>query len=65
MSQQVTTSTSIPDAKIAAKVDFIVNEFPRIRVPAKKTENPQDFSDMSKIQRQLIVKRLIEHVNEI
>lgn len=47
------------------KVDFMVNEFPRIKVPAPKPDEPQDFRKMSKIQRQLIVKRLIEHVDQI
>ena len=47
------------------KVDFIVNEFPRVKVPAPKSDEPQDFRKMSKIQRQLIVKRLIEHVDQI
>ncbi len=65
MSPHVTATTPIHDAKIALKVDFVVNEFPRIQVPAKKVENPQDFRDMNKLQRQLILKRLIERVNDI
>lgn len=65
MSQQITIPSSVSETKIAVKVDFVVNEFPRIHVPAKQVEGPLNFRDMSKIQRQLIVKRLIEHVNEI
>jgi hypothetical protein len=51
--------------KVAVRYDFVVNEFPRIQVPAAKKAGPEDFRDMSKIQRQLIVKRLIDRVDEI
>jgi hypothetical protein len=59
------TSNPIQFTKIAVNYDFIVNEFPRIKVPSKQNTDPQKFGEMSKIQRQLILKRLIERVDEI
>jgi hypothetical protein len=65
MSQLVIASDSAQQTRITAKYDFVVNEFPRIHVPAKKNDELQDFREMNKIQRQLIIKRLIERVEEI
>lgn len=50
---------------VAEKIDFVVNEFQRIKVPAAKKVEPEDFRDMSTIQRQIIMKRLIEKVNDL
>ncbi len=65
MSQLVITSDPAQQTRITAKYDFVVNEFQRIHVPAKKANELQDFHEMNKIQRQLIIKRLIEKVDEI
>ena len=50
---------------VAVKMDFVVNEFSRIKVPPQRITEPQNFREMSTMQRQMIVKRLIEHVNEL
>lgn len=54
------------ETNVSVNYDFVVNEFPRIRVPeAPKVQEPQNFVEMSKIQRQIIVHRLIDRLNEI
>ena len=56
---------SVSQQKVEAKIDFVVNEFSRIQVPPQKKADPQEFREMSTIQKQLILKRLIEHVHEL
>jgi hypothetical protein len=59
------TSNPIQFTRVAVKCDFVVNEFPKIKVPSLPKKDPDKFTEMSKIQRQLILKRLIERIDEI
>ena len=58
-------SNPIAMTHVSAKFDFVVNEFPRIKVPPQKKGNLKDFGEMNTIQRELIGKRLIERVNDL
>ena len=51
--------------KVTANLNFVVNEFPRIKVPSQQKAAPEKFTEMNKIQRELILMRLIEKVDEI
>jgi hypothetical protein len=59
------STNPIPESKVSLDYSFVVNEFPRIRVPRKSEPAPTDFREMPKMQRQMIVRRLIEHLHEI
>jgi hypothetical protein len=61
----VTVANPTQTTRIEVKYDFVVNEITRIKIPAQQQTEPQNFRDMSKIQRQLIVKRLIDHIDNI
>ncbi|MHC1741384.1 MAG: hypothetical protein AB9897_09775 [Anaerolineaceae bacterium] len=60
-----TMSNPTQMTRMEVKYDFVVNEFPRIRIPSPNKREPENFREMSKLQRQIIVKRLIDHLNEI
>ena len=58
------TSNPADFLKTQVKYDFVVNEFPRIKVPTK-TQEPQNYKEMPRNQREKLLMRLIEKVDEI
>ncbi len=50
--------------KVSVDLNFVVNEFPRIRVP-KKQDEQEKFQEMNTAKQQMIMKRLIDHVKDI
>lgn len=58
-------SHPLSPTQVETKLNFIVNEFTRIKVPSQSKAEPREFREMSTIQKQLILKRLIEHVSEL
>jgi hypothetical protein len=50
--------------QVSAKMNFVVNEFPRIRVP-KKQDEQEKFQEMNTAKQQMLMKRLIDHVKEL
>lgn len=59
------SANPIPESKVSVNYSFVVNEFPRIQVPRKPEQAPTDFREMPRMQRQMIVRRLIEHMHEL
>lgn len=51
--------------KMQVSYDFVVNEFPRIKVPQQPQPETQEFKEMNKNQREMLLMRLIEKVDEI
>lgn len=51
--------------KMQVNCDFVVNEFPRIKVQTIRNTNTQDFKDLSKAQREMLLMRLIEKMDEM
>jgi hypothetical protein len=50
--------------KMAVELNFVVNEFPKIRVPKGKQE-PEHFQDMNTSKQQMLMQRLIDHVKDL
>ncbi len=51
--------------KMAVELNFMVNEFPKIQIPAGKPTEPEHFQEMKTAKQQMLMKRLIDHVKEL
>ena len=51
--------------KLAAELNFVVNEFPRIRLPKNQPASPEQFQEMNTTKQQVLMKRLIDRVKDL
>lgn len=59
------TSNPADFLKMQVNYDFVVNEFPRLKVPQQPQAETKEFKEMNKNQREMLLMRLIEKVDEI